>query len=155
MTLHAENWAQGERQKQEKKKLKILLRILGVDARENLDMADAFFRNDEENQRKIIKVLRKYRPEIVLCNAIDDRHPDHGRAAKLVSDSCFLSGLRKIETLVADNMKQEIWKPKYVFNYIQDQYFTPSFVVDISDVIEQKLDAIKAFKTQFFTGSGR
>ena len=128
-------------------------KILGVDARENLDMADAFFRNDEENQRKIIKVLRKYRPEIVLCNAIDDRHPDHGRAAKLVSDACFLSGLRKIET-VADNMKQEIWKPKYVFNYIQDQYFTPSFVVDISDVIEQKLDAIRAFKTQFFTGSG-
>lgn len=128
-------------------------KILGVDVRENLDMADAFFRNDEENQRKIIAVLRKYKPEIILCNAIEDRHPDHGRAATLVSDSCFLSGLRKIETF-DDNRKQEIWKPKYVFNYIQDQYFTPSFVVDISDQIEKKLEAISAFKTQFFTGSG-
>ncbi len=127
-------------------------RILGVEVRENLDMADGFFRNDEENQRKIITVLRKYKPEIVLCNAIDDRHPDHGRAAKLVSDSCFLSGLRKIETFDGSK-KQEIWKPKYVFNYIQDQYITPSFVVDISSVIDKKLEAIKAFKTQFFTGS--
>jgi bacillithiol biosynthesis deacetylase BshB1 len=126
-------------------------KILGVDVRENLDMADGFFRNDEENQRKVITVLRKYRPDIVLCNAIDDRHPDHGRAAQLVSDSCFLSGLRKVETFDGRE-KQEIWKPKYVFNYIQDQYFTPSFVVDISEVIEKKLDAIKAFKTQFFTG---
>lgn len=127
-------------------------KILGVDVRENLDMADGFFRNDEENQRKIITVLRKYQPEIVLCNAPDDRHPDHGRAAKLVHDSCFLSGLRKIETLNGNN-NQGIWKPKYVFNYIQDQYFTPSFVIDISGVIEKKLDAIRAFKTQFFTGS--
>lgn len=128
-------------------------KILGLDVRENLDMPDAFFKNDEANQRKIIKVLRKYRPEIVLCNSIEDRHPDHGRAAKLVADSCFLSGLRKIETLDGER-KQEIWKPTYVFNYIQDQYIFPSFVVDISDVIETKLDAIKAFKTQFFTGSG-
>lgn len=127
-------------------------KILGVDARENLDMRDAFFRNDEENQLKIITVLRKYQPEIVLCNAIDDRHPDHGRAAKLVSDSCFLSGLRKIETFEGEK-SQEIWKPKYLFNYIQDQYFSPSFVVDISSVIEKKLEAIRAFKTQFFTGS--
>ena len=128
-------------------------KILGVDVRENLEMADAFFRNDEENQRKIISVLRKYQPEIILCNATDDRHPDHGRSAKLVSDSCFLSGLRKIETFDG-NVKQGIWKPKYVFNYIQDLYITPSFVVDISDVIEKKLEAIREFKTQFFTGSG-
>jgi bacillithiol biosynthesis deacetylase BshB1 len=127
-------------------------KILGVDVRENLDMADAFFKNDEENQRKIITVLRKYRPEVVLCNAPDDRHPDHGRSAKLVADACFLSGLRKIETFDGQN-KQEVWKPSYVFNYIQDQYFTPSFVIDISEVIEIKVNAIKAFKTQFFTGS--
>lgn len=127
-------------------------RILDVDVRENLDMRDAFFRNDEENQRKIITVLRKYQPEIVLCNATEDRHPDHGRSAKLVSDSCFLSGLRKIET-GDGHEKQEIWKPKYVFNYIQDQYIAPDFVVDISNVIEKKLEAIRAFKTQFFTGS--
>jgi bacillithiol biosynthesis deacetylase BshB1 len=129
-------------------------KILGVEVRENLDMPDAFFRNDEENQRKIITVLRKYQPEIVLCNATEDRHPDHGRSAKLVADSCFLSGLRKIETFDENGKKQEIWKPKYVFNYIQDQYITPDFVVDISGVIEKKLEAIKAFKTQFFTGSG-
>jgi bacillithiol biosynthesis deacetylase BshB1 len=128
-------------------------KILGVDIRENLEMADAFFKNDEENQRKIISVLRKYQPEIVLCNSMDDRHPDHGRSAKLVSDSCFLSGLRKIDTFDG-NVRQEMWKPKYVFNYIQDTYITPSFVVDISDVIEKKLEAIRAFKTQFFTGSG-
>ena len=128
-------------------------KILGVDARENLDMADAFFRNDEENQRKIIKILRKYQPEIILCNAIMDRHPDHGRAAKLVSDSCFLSGLRKIETFDG-KQKQDAWKPKFILNYIQDSYMTPNFVVDISDVIEKKLEAIRAFKTQFFTGSG-
>ncbi|MEO8824046.1 MAG: bacillithiol biosynthesis deacetylase BshB1 [Ginsengibacter sp.] len=129
-------------------------KILEVDVRENLGMADAFFRNDEENQRKIITVLRKYQPEIILCNAIEDRHPDHGRSAKLVFDSCFLSGLRKIETF-DESIKQEAWKPKYVFNYIQDQYATPTFVVDISNVIEKKLDAIKAFKTQFFIKSGK
>jgi bacillithiol biosynthesis deacetylase BshB1 len=125
-------------------------KILGVNIRKNLDMADAFFKNDEENQRKIITVLRKYKPEIVLCNAPDDRHPDHGRSAKLVADACFLSGLRKIETFDGQN-KQEVWKPSYVFNYIQDQYFTPGFVIDISDVIDQKVEAIKAFKTQFFS----
>ena len=128
-------------------------KILGIDIRENLDMADAFFRNDEENQRKIIKVLRKYQPEFILCNAIEDRHPDHGRAAKLVSDSCFLSGLRKIETFDGYE-KQDAWKPKFILNYIQDNYMTPNFVVDISEVIEKKLEAIRAFTTQFFNGSG-
>ena len=123
--------------------------ILGVDVRDNLDMPDAFFKNDEENQRKIITVLRKYQPEIILCNAPEDRHPDHGRSSKLVTDAAFLSGLRKIETFEL-NKNQVVWRPKFVFNYIQDQYFTPSFVIDISEVIEKKLEAIKAFKTQFF-----
>jgi bacillithiol biosynthesis deacetylase BshB1 len=127
-------------------------RILGTEVRENLGMADGFFRNDEENQRKIITVLRKYQPEIILCNAPDDRHPDHGRAGRLVNDAAFLSGLIKIETFDED-VKQEAWRPKYVFNYIQDQYFAPSFVIDISDVIEKKIEAIKAFKTQFFSGA--
>ncbi|HUZ57538.1 MAG TPA: bacillithiol biosynthesis deacetylase BshB1 [Hanamia sp.] len=125
-------------------------KILGINVRENLDMADAFFRNDEENQRKIIRVLRKYQPEIILCNAPEDRHPDHGRSAKLVADAAFLSGLRKIESSDHET-RQEVWKPKYVFNYVQDQYFTPSFVIDISEVIEKKIEAIKAFKTQFFS----
>ena len=125
-------------------------KILGVDVRENLEMADAFFRNDEENQRKIITVLRKYRPEIILCNSPEDRHPDHGRSAKLVNDATFLSGLRKIETFEG-GVRQDIWKPKYLFNYIQDIYINPSFVIDISGVIEKKLASIRAFKTQFYT----
>lgn len=124
-------------------------KILGISVRENLEMADGFFKNDEENQRKIITVLRKYQPEIILCNAPDDRHPDHGRAAKLVADASFLSGLRKIETF-DEGHKQKIWKPSYIFNYIQDKYFTPSFVIDISEVIEEKLASVTAFKTQFY-----
>ncbi|MEO6638237.1 MAG: bacillithiol biosynthesis deacetylase BshB1 [Ginsengibacter sp.] len=125
--------------------------ILGVDVRENLEMADGFFRNDEENQRKIIQVLRKYRPEIILCNAPEDRHPDHGRSATLVNDAAFLSGLRKIETFEGDKEQQE-WRPKYVFHYVQDTYFTPGFVVDISAVFDKKVEAIEAFTTQFFSG---
>lgn len=124
--------------------------ILGVDVRENLKMRDGFFRNDEENQIKIIEVLRKYRPEIIFCNAPDDRHPDHGRSAQLVNDAAFLSGLRRIETTV-DGQPQEAWRPKYVFHYIQDRLFEPDFLVDISSVIEQKKEAIRAYKTQFFS----
>ena len=125
-------------------------KILGLEVRDNLEMADGFFKNDKENQIKIITVLRKYQPEIILCNAPDDRHPDHGRSSQLVADAAFLSGLRKIETFEND-LLQEVWRPKYVFNYIQDQYINPSFVIDISEVIERKIEAIKAFKTQFFT----
>ena len=124
--------------------------ILGVDVRENLEMADGFFKNDEENQLKIIKVLRKYRPEIILCNAPEDRHPDHGRSADLVSDAAFLSGLTKIETYDAHGNLQEAWRPKYVFNYIQDIYLSPAFVIDISDVFDKKIEAIEAFSTQFY-----
>ena len=126
-------------------------KLLKVDVRENLKMADGFFKNDLENQLKIIKVLRRYQPEIIFINAPDDRHPDHGRAAVLVQEAAFLSGLRKIET-IDNNVKQEVWRPKYVFNYIQDKYFEPDFVIDISDVIDVKIEAIKAFNTQFFTG---
>ena len=124
--------------------------ILGLDIRENLEMADGFFRNDETNQRKIITVLRKYRPEIILCNAPDDRHPDHGRSAQLVTDAAFLSGLIKIETRDEKEKIQEPWRPKYVFNYIQDLYFKPDFVIDISDVFDKKIEAIEAFTTQFY-----
>ena len=123
---------------------------MAVDVRENLEMADGFFRNDEENQRKIIKVLRKYRPEIILCNAPEDRHPDHGRAADLVNNAAFLSGLNKIETNDAQGNLQEAWRPKYVFNYIQDMYLNPAFVIDISDVFDKKIEAIEAFSTQFY-----
>lgn len=122
--------------------------ILQIDARENLEMADGFFANNEEHQKKLIKVIRKYRPEVLFCNAPEDRHPDHGRSAKLVSDAAFLSGLLKIET-EDEGKKQQHWRPKYVFHYIQDRYLQPSFVVDISDVFEKKLEAVKAYATQF------
>ncbi len=125
--------------------------ILGVDIRENLEMADGFFKNDEENQRKIIQALRKYRPEIIICNALEDRHPDHGRSAELMNDAAFLSGLRKIKTFEGDKEQQE-WRPKYVFHYIQDTYFNPDFVIDISDVFDKKVEAIEAFTTQFYNG---
>ncbi len=129
-------------------------RILGLDVRENLGLADGFFKNDEEHQRKVIYAIRKYQPEVILCNAPEDRHPDHGRSAELVSDAAFLSGLMKIKT--EDNGgEQKAWRPKYVLNYIQDRYLKPDFVLDISDVFEQKLESIKAYKTQFFQeGSG-
>lgn len=134
-----------------KEESEISAKILGVDVRENLEMADGFFKNDEENQLKIIKVLRKYRPEIILCNAPDDRHPDHGRSSELVNDATFLSGLIKIETKDDEGLLQDVWRPKYVFNYIQDLYFKPDFVVDISGVFDKKVEAIEAFATQFYT----
>jgi bacillithiol biosynthesis deacetylase BshB1 len=123
-------------------------KAMGVHARENLEMADGFFQNDEVNVRKVITAIRKYRPEIVLCNAPEDRHPDHGRSSKLVSDAAFLAGLRKIET-EADGVKQEAWRPAYVFHYIQDRYLKPDFVFDISAAIEQKMQAIFCYTTQF------
>jgi N-acetylglucosamine malate deacetylase 1 len=117
--------------------------------RTNLKMRDGFFENDEAHRLVVIAALRKYQPEIVLCNAPEDRHPDHGRSAKLVSDSCFLSGLRKIETFDAGEL-QTAWRPKYVFQYIQDRYLKPNLVFDISPVIEQKMQSIMAYNTQFF-----
>jgi N-acetylglucosamine malate deacetylase 1 len=124
-------------------------RIMNLDVRENLGMADGFFQNNEENQRKLIRAVRKYRPEIVLSSALEDRHPDHGRAGKLISDSCFLSGLRKISTQDDQGKEQEHWRPKYVFHFIQDRFYQPSFVLDISEVFDRKLDAIRAYSSQF------
>ena len=123
--------------------------ILGVSIRENLGLADGFFQNNEESLRKVIAVIRKYQPDTIIANALDDRHPDHGRSAKLVADAAFLSGLRKIETL-ADGKTQEIWKPSYVFHYIQDRFIEPSFVVDITAYMDKKIEAVLAYTTQFF-----
>ncbi len=125
-------------------------KAMGVHARENLQMADGFFQNDESNVRKVIQVIRKYQPEIVLCNAPEDRHPDHGRSSKLVSDAAFLSGLRKIETIYNDEPQQH-WRPHYVFHYIQDRYLKPDFLFDISDYYEQKIKAVLCYTTQFNT----
>lgn len=123
-------------------------KIMGVDVRENLDMADGFFVNDEAHQRKIIALIRKYQPDIILANAPEDRHPDHGRSAKLVSDAAFLSGLRKIET-IHEGVTQNAWRPAYTFHYIQDRFIQPSFVIDITAYMERKMEAVLAYGTQF------
>lgn len=124
--------------------------ILGLSVRENLNMRDGFFVNDEAHQMKIIQMIRKYKPEIVICNAIDDRHIDHGKGSKLVSDACFLSGLRKIETSL-NNEIQEAWRPKVVYHYIQWKNIEPDFVVDISEFIDVKTKSILAYSSQFYT----
>ncbi len=123
-------------------------KIMQLDVRENLKLRDGFFQNDEASQLALIQMLRKYQPDIVLANAPQDRHPDHGRAASLARDACYYSGLRKIETTF-DGVVQNPWRPKKVFNYIQDQYLEPDFVIDISEVISLKEDCINAYKSQF------
>ena len=123
--------------------------ILGVSIRENLGFSDGFFKNDKEHQLAIIKMIRKYRPEIVLCNAIDDRHIDHGKGSKLVSDACFLSGLLKIETKVDDKLQEKL-RPNNVYHYIQWKNINPNFVVDVTGFIEKKVDSILAYSSQFF-----
>lgn len=122
--------------------------LMGLAVRDNLELADGFFKNERMEQLAVITAIRKYQPDIVLTNAIDDRHPDHGRAARLVADSCFLAGLRRVETTFNGQL-QQAWRPKQVFHFLQDRYHEPDFVVDISTVMEKKLDAIRCFKTQF------
>lgn len=124
-------------------------KVLGVSARENLGFADGFFTNDKKHQLEIIKMIRKYKPEIVLCNAIDDRHIDHAKGAKVVSDACFLSGLLKIETTI-EGKEQEKWRPKIVYHYIQWKNIEPDFVVDVSDFIDKKTESILAYTSQFY-----
>ena len=124
-------------------------KILGVSVRENLDMRDGFFVNDEAHQLEIIKKLRKYQPEVVICNAIDDRHIDHGKGSQLVSDACFLSGLMKIETEI-EGIKQEAWRPKLVYHYVQWKNLTPDFVVDITGFNEKRVEAVLAYGSQFY-----
>ena len=123
--------------------------IMGVHVRENLKIRDGFFTNDEAHQLQLIKVIRKYRPDIVIGNATNDRHPDHGRAAKLISDACFYSGLSKVQTAGDDGKPQEKWRPAYVLHYIQDRYLEPHVLIDITDVFEQRMKAIEAYRTQF------
>ena len=131
------------------KEAKDAAKILNVAFRENLNFKDGFFKNDEEHQLKLIQVIRKYKPDIILCNAIDDRHIDHPRGAKLVIDSCFLSGLKKIVTEY-NNKEQEPWRPLNIYHYIQWKNLKPDFVVDISNFFEIKIKAVKSFKSQFY-----
>ncbi len=125
-------------------------RFMGALFRENLDMPDGFFKYTDENLLKIARVIRKYRPEIVLANAVNDRHPDHGRAAKLTSDACFLAGLMKVEILDDEGKAYERWRPKAVYHYIQDNHIDPDFVIDITNYIDRKMEAIMCFKSQFY-----
>ena len=126
--------------------------ILGVSFRENLNFKDGFFTNDELHQLELIKVIRKYKPKIILCNAIDDRHIDHPKGAKLVVDSCFLSGLKKIKTN-NEGTDQNPWRPENIYHYIQWKNLNPDFVVDISEYFDTKIKSVKAFKSQFYNGN--
>ena len=128
--------------------------ILGIHVRENLKLADGYFRNEREDQLKVIQAIRKYQPEIILSNAVHDRHPDHGRGADILRDCYFLSGLRKVKTEL-NGEEQSPWRPKLHYHYIQDQYIEPDFIVDVSDYWEKKKKAILAFNTQFSDGSNQ
>ncbi len=123
--------------------------ILGITVRDNLKMADGFFKNDKEHQLILIKKIREYQPEIILCNAKNDRHPDHARAAALVSEACYYSGLLRITTEL-NSIEQKAWRPKAIYHYIQDRHLKPDFVVDVTNVVQKKMEAIKSFKSQFY-----
>ena len=124
-------------------------KILGLTVRENLKFRDGFFCNDEAHQLEVVRVIRQYQPEVILANAVIDRHPDHGRAAALISDACFLSGLKKLRSEYGGK-EQEAWRPRAQYHYIQSRYIDPDFVVDITGYWDRKLQAIQAFKSQFY-----
>lgn len=124
-------------------------KILSIAYRENLKFRDGFFKNDDTHQIELIKIIRKYKPDIILANAVNDRHPDHGKAAKLVYDACFLSGLLKIQTSY-NEVTQDTWRPKHIFNYIQWNEEKPDFIIDISHFLDKKIEACMAYKTQFY-----
>jgi N-acetylglucosamine malate deacetylase 1 len=135
---------------------KIAANILGVSVRDNMEFADGFFVNDKQHQMELIKMIRKYRPEIVICNAIEDRHIDHAKGSKLVSDACFLSGLLKIDTKdVNTDSWQDPWRPKQVYHYIQWNILKPDVVVDVSNFMELKMKSVLAYKTQFYDESSK
>ena len=124
-------------------------KILGVAMRENMDFKDGFFKDDEKHKLALIKKIRKYCPEIVIANATTDRHPDHGRGSQIVVDACFLSGLEKVNT------KQKVWRPKAIYHYIQFNHLQPDFVINISRQMEKKIEAVKAYKTQFYNSDSK
>jgi bacillithiol biosynthesis deacetylase BshB1 len=125
-------------------------KIMGISIRENLHLADGFFQNDKESQLVIIRKIRQYQPDIILANATSDRHPDHGKAAELAYDSAFLAGLTKIETIDSNGQAQQAWRPKHVYHYIQSAFIQPDFIVDVTIEWEKKIEAIRAYRTQFF-----
>jgi len=125
-------------------------KVLGASVRDNVGIPDGFFQNDPDHQLALIPYIRKYQPDIVLANAIDDRHPDHGKGARLIYDTCFLSGLRRIETTDDKGNAQEPWRPKFIYHFIQDRYIKPDFIVDITPYWAKKEEAIRAFRSQFY-----
>lgn len=125
---------------------------MNLSIRENLALQDGFFENNQENKYKIIQKIREYKPSIILCNTKEDRHPDHGRAASLIEDACFLSGLEKVKTN-KNNKNQEPFRPRVLYNYIQYNDQKPDFIIDISDFIDHKMDVIKSYKSQFYDPS--
>lgn len=129
-------------------------KVLGNSIRENLNLGDGFFEINEESLLRVVEMIRKYQPEIVLCNAIKDRHPDHGRGGELVKRAAFLAGLLKIETTL-EGKKQEKWRPKQVFHYIQDVYIEPDFVIDITDEMEDKMKSIYCYSSQFYNSESK
>ncbi|WP_026954082.1 bacillithiol biosynthesis deacetylase BshB1 [Algoriphagus vanfongensis] len=128
--------------------------ILGLAARENLGFKDVYFQDDESHQLELIKIIRKYQPDIVLANAVSDRHPDHGKGSRLATNACFMSGLRKIETQL-EGESQKPWRPQYVYHYIQNNYIEPDFVMDITPYWETKVQSILAFQSQFHDPSSQ
>lgn len=132
------------------KEAKAAMKYAGVLVRENLGMADGFFENTKSNKLKIIKAIRTYQPDIVLSNAVSDRHPDHGRASEMIREACFLAGLVKIKT-TANRKAQTKWRPRKVFNYIQDHHLEPDIVIDVSGYIDKKIELVQCFGSQFYT----
>ena len=128
--------------------------VLGVQMRHNLEFSDGFFVNNVSHQLEVIKMIRKYRPDLVLCNAVDDRHIDHGKGARLVNDACFLSGLRKIETICGGH-KQHAWRPLNVFHYIQWKNLEPDVVVDVTGFMDKKMESVKAYRSQVFNPNSK
>jgi len=128
--------------------------LMGISFRGNLELEDGFFENNAENQKKIIRFIRKFRPEIILANAVYDRHPDHTRASELARESCFYSGLRKIITYW-DDINQEAWRPRAVYHYVQDRYLSPNLVVDITEFMDKKLEVLNAFSSQFYNPASK
>jgi bacillithiol biosynthesis deacetylase BshB1 len=129
--------------------------IMGIHARENLNLADGFFEINEASKMKVVQVIRKYRPSIVLANTLDDRHPDHGRAAKLVAESAFLAGLRKINSQDELGNDQEAWRPKAVYHYVQDWQLKPDFIVDITGFTDKRMESLLAYKSQFYNPNSK
>ena len=131
------------------KEATLAAQILGVEFRHNMGFKDGFFQNNELHQMELVKIIRKYRPCIVLANSVNDRHPDHKKGSDLVSTACFLAGLPKVKT------GQEAWRPDVVYHYIQFEEIEPNFVIDVSDFMSIKMDAVRAFSSQFFDASSK